>query len=371
MPRRLPITYKGEPLPCLSNSSIEKFLTCPDDWRRHFICGERAAPSGSMFLGSRIDDVLTAYYRARIEGGGPLNVNQLRDVFNESWKRSLADEQDAHGPVRWDAGTDERWTFNVGLEAVAVCLKRIVPQLGEPLYTQRRFEFRLAPEPELEWTVVGYVHLDTIREQSVFLDEDGDERAVQDPGAPEPTVEVPWDQAPEDLRPAMKKSSDTHSDEEAIAYQDPVAVPASRLRGEIVRRRVIAINDYKAKNDPIYQYKADREAQPTLYLAEKAIIQHDPAHDFTFAQVLKPKAGKRQRVSEKVIRTRRTRHQLESFLARIAIVATQINALHESLGPERPWGFAAPGTWKCEPNAAGTEGKYCPHWSTCPAGAGL
>jgi len=369
MPRRLPITYKGEPLACLSNSSIAKFLTCPDDWRRHYILGERAAPSGSMFLGSRVDDALTAFYRAQIEGGKPLDLDQLRDIFNESWQRSLAEEQSAHGQVRWDEGTDERWTFNVGLEAIAVCLKRIVPQLGEPLYAQRRFEFRLAPG--LEWTVVGYVDLDTIREQKLFLDEHGTVRAVQDPGTREPSVEVPWDRAPKDLRPALQKSSETHSEQEAIAYQDPVDVPASLLRGEIVRRQVVAINDYKAKNDPIHFYKAARDPQPTLYLAEKALIQHDPAYDFTFAQVLKPKAGKRQHVSEKVVRTRRTQHQLEGFFARIAMVATQINALHETLGPERPWGFAAPGTWKCEPNSAGTEGKYCAHWSTCPAGAGL
>jgi hypothetical protein len=243
-----------------------------------------------------------------------------------------------------------------------------VPALGTPLHAQRRFEFRLGPA--LQWTVVGYVDLDTIREQRVFIDEHGSELAIQDAGEAEPTVELDWLDAPSDLRPAMKvKKGD--SEEQAVAYQNPVVVPVARLAGEIIERQVVGITDYKAKNDAIYPYKADRESQPTLYLAHKALVIGDPAFDFTYAQLLKPKEGKRKELAAKIVRTTRTRRQLEAFFARIAMVAVQINALYQSQGPDRPWGFAAPGTWLCEPSESGRKGKWCPYWASCPAGIGL
>jgi hypothetical protein len=71
IPTQLPESYKCEPLRCLSDSSITKFLTCPDEWRRHYLLGERDAQSGAMFLGSCLDEMQNSYYRSRLEGGGP------------------------------------------------------------------------------------------------------------------------------------------------------------------------------------------------------------------------------------------------------------------------------------------------------------
>src|SRR4051812_4725230 len=67
VPRSLPIRYDGEPLRHLSPSSYSRFLLCPEDWRRHYLLGERTPTSGAMFLGARVDDVLTVYYRLRLE----------------------------------------------------------------------------------------------------------------------------------------------------------------------------------------------------------------------------------------------------------------------------------------------------------------
>src|SRR5829696_691703 len=67
VPRRLPPRYDGERMRHLSNASYTRFLLCPEDWRRHYLLGERFAPSGSMFLGARVDDALTLYYRQQLE----------------------------------------------------------------------------------------------------------------------------------------------------------------------------------------------------------------------------------------------------------------------------------------------------------------
>ena len=39
-------------------------------------------------------------------------------------------------------------------------------------------------------------------------------------------------------------------------------------------------------------------------------------------------------------------------------------AFNERYGPDQPWGFADPTSWKCSP-------RYCAHWASCPGGRGL
>jgi hypothetical protein len=69
-------------------------------------------------------------------------------------------------------------------------------------------------------------------------------------------------------------------------------------------------------------------------------------------------------MSAALLTTQRTRGQLRSSLARVALAASQIDACYQRFGPDRPWGFADPTSWKCSP-------RYCSHWDGCPGGAGL
>ena len=69
IPRRLPPPYDGQPLEHLSHSSYNRFVLCPEDWRRRYMLGEKTAPSGSMFLGRQVDDAITLYYRHMLEHG--------------------------------------------------------------------------------------------------------------------------------------------------------------------------------------------------------------------------------------------------------------------------------------------------------------
>jgi hypothetical protein len=61
IPRRLPPRHDGQPLQHLSHSSYNRFVLCPEDWRRRHVLGEKTAPSGSMFLGRQVDDAITLY----------------------------------------------------------------------------------------------------------------------------------------------------------------------------------------------------------------------------------------------------------------------------------------------------------------------
>src|SRR5579884_3342154 len=94
VPRRLPERYDGESLGHLSPSSYSLWVSCPEAWRRRYIKGEKPPPSGSMFLGSRVDDALSAYHRRILEHGDRLGVDQVLDLYREQWAAELEAEQE-------------------------------------------------------------------------------------------------------------------------------------------------------------------------------------------------------------------------------------------------------------------------------------
>jgi hypothetical protein len=161
IPRRLPVRYDGQPLRHLSHSSYSKFLLCPDDWRRHYLKGERTPPSGAMFLGGRVDDAISTYYRRLLEHGDRLTLDQLQDAYRDHWTRELAAEQAKRG-VHWHDDLDEPTAFRIGLDAVALTLTELVPQIGRPIAVQRELTYALAPG--LEWTIQGFLDVETVRE---------------------------------------------------------------------------------------------------------------------------------------------------------------------------------------------------------------
>src|SRR4051794_3412231 len=162
VPRALPVRLDGEPLRHLSPSSYSRFLLCPEDWRRHYLLGERTPTSGAMFLGARVDDVLSVYYRLRLERRQTITLEQMRDAFRDLWFEQLEREEAERG-VRWAPELDEQTAFAIGLDAIAITHAELVPALGEPVAVQRTLEFALAPG--LEWTVTGVLDLETLRER--------------------------------------------------------------------------------------------------------------------------------------------------------------------------------------------------------------
>jgi hypothetical protein len=172
IPRRLPVRYDGEPLRHLSHSSYSKFLLCPDDWRRHYLKGERTPPSGAMFLGSRVDDALSTYHRRQLEHGETLTLDQLHDAYRDHWTRELAEERAKRG-VRFDHELDEQAAFAIGLEALTLALAELIPRLGQPVAVQRKLEYVLAPG--VEWTIQGFLDLETLQ-------------SVEDGGDPVPVI---------------------------------------------------------------------------------------------------------------------------------------------------------------------------------------
>jgi PD-(D/E)XK nuclease superfamily len=291
VPARLPERYDGEPLRHLSPSSYSLWVSCPEAWRRRYIQGEKPPPTGSMFLGSRVDDALSAYHRRILEHGDHLAVGQVLDLYREQWHAELEAERDKQG-IDWDEDLPERAAFELGRQAIELAMAELIPHLGDPVDVQRRLEFSIAP---VEWTVLGYLDLETVKERP--------------DGEPVPTVV-----------------------------------------------------DFKVKGSLIGQEQADSDPQARIYLAGRWLEGY-PASELCFAQLAKP-GKRRKQMAASLVSTTRTAGQMRGVLARVALAASQIAAAHERYGPDQPWGFADPTSWKCSP-------RFGHAWQRCPGGHGL
>jgi hypothetical protein len=203
------------------------------------------------------------------------------------------------------------------------------------------------------------VDLDTIREQTawVFADPgDPGEIVVQDTGDAIPEIEAPVYWVPARLRPKGKRGKPP---------EEMLRCPVSVLTDRREVREISGIVDYKVKNQTTSRHTADRDLQATLYLA-KRWLHGTAVGDFRFAQVAKP-GKKRQRMTTALIPTTRTAARIRSVLVRIAMVASQINAAYAQFDPDRPWGFAEPGSWKCgadtdqASDGVPVRGRFCIH----------
>jgi hypothetical protein len=150
VPVQLPVrSYDGEPIRHLSASSYGLWVLCRESWRRKYIRGEHDAPSGAMFLGSRVDDALSLYYRRILE--------QVKDAYRELWSKRLEEEQEKLG-VDW-TDIHQQAAFEMGLGALELTFEQLVPKLGEPVAVQRRLEYTIAPG--LEWSILGFLDLES------------------------------------------------------------------------------------------------------------------------------------------------------------------------------------------------------------------
>ena len=160
IPRRLPLRYDGQPLQHLSHSSYNRFVLCPEDWRRRYMLGEKTAPTGAMFLGRQVDDAITLYYRHILDHGEHLSVDQIKDAFWDSWQAATEAEREQLG-IAWETDLREDSAFKLGLDAVELTFNELIPHLGEPVAVQRKVEYTIAPG--LEWSVLCYLDLETRR----------------------------------------------------------------------------------------------------------------------------------------------------------------------------------------------------------------
>ena len=113
-----------------------------------------------MFLGRQVDDAVTLYYRRILEHGEHLSLDQVRDAYWDGWKAAAEAEREQLG-ISWEDDLREDRAFKLGLDAIELTFKQLVPRLGEPVAVQRRVEYTLGPG--LEWSVLCFLDLETVR----------------------------------------------------------------------------------------------------------------------------------------------------------------------------------------------------------------
>jgi hypothetical protein len=113
-----------------------------------------------MFLGRQVDDAITLYYRRILEDGERLSLDQVKDAFWDGWKAAAETEREQLG-IAWEDDLREDRAFKLGLDAIDLSFREMVPRLGEPVAAQRKLEYVLAPG--LEWSVQCFLDLETLR----------------------------------------------------------------------------------------------------------------------------------------------------------------------------------------------------------------
>ena len=126
VPRRLPPRCDGEPIRHLSNSSYTLFLACPEAWRLKYLQRKTEPASGAMFLGSRVDDALSLYYRQILDHGERLDLAQVKDAYRDLWHTELQAEEQQRG-VDWQ-DIHQHAAFELGLQALELTFEQLVPE---------------------------------------------------------------------------------------------------------------------------------------------------------------------------------------------------------------------------------------------------
>lgn len=140
--------------PALSHSRIQKYLTCPEQYRLYYL--ERLRPkteSANLVFGALLHLALAEFFRTQAD---PI------PVFQREWGAVQAVELRYSGRDTWESlgGKGERLLQKFVVEEA--------PKIGRVLTVEQRFELRVS---SLDQTFIGYVDL---------VAENGEERSIID-----------------------------------------------------------------------------------------------------------------------------------------------------------------------------------------------
>jgi hypothetical protein len=124
------------------------------DVERNFVrdCCSCVAADGALPWGVRL--------RTLGARGDRLSLEQVKDAYRDSWQAEAEAEAQQLG-IAWENDLREDRAFKLGLDAIELTFKQLVPRLGEPVAVQRRVEYTLGPG--LEWSVLRFLDLETVR----------------------------------------------------------------------------------------------------------------------------------------------------------------------------------------------------------------
>lgn len=139
------------PLQVISASSLSKFVTCPESWRRRYLQKERDSFGLARFMGT-VDHETIAYMFGRKMEGKVLTEEELEQSYLNIWNHEM---EKADNPVFGEAERME--TYNKGLQMIQL-YRETVAERVEPVAVEQKYEetIRGIPMP-----LIGYLDLET------------------------------------------------------------------------------------------------------------------------------------------------------------------------------------------------------------------
>ena len=113
-----------------------------------------------MFLGRQVDEAITLYYRRILDHGDRLTADQVKDAFWDGWKAAAEAEREQLG-IAWEDDLGEERALKLGLDAIDLSFRELIPRLGEPVAAQRKVELRI--HPQAEWSILSFLDVETVQ----------------------------------------------------------------------------------------------------------------------------------------------------------------------------------------------------------------
>lgn len=166
------------PVPALSVSSLQRFWRCPEQWRRHYLLGEREPTNGQMVLGSAVGQAIAHHFSARLQGSA-IDKTEARDSYHHAFELA------AEGAVFDGAGETARKKAAATLRARGEAL--LAEYLASPLVAALEREQVIEVEPRYEirypgaqWGFLAYLDLLTARNTIVDVKVTGRHKSPQE-----------------------------------------------------------------------------------------------------------------------------------------------------------------------------------------------
>jgi len=158
MPTQLPATSLGKRLEHLSFSSINKFYSCPEQWRRHYLLGERTPTNGNMLYGSVMHKVVEIGALAKRDGKKGLDKSSVDDVAETAFKALVAEaEKKGGGGVNLDGTGGNAATLDLCRKGSRVIAEELLPTLPTVIATEVKKSASIGEG--IEWEIMGYLDL--------------------------------------------------------------------------------------------------------------------------------------------------------------------------------------------------------------------
>lgn len=137
----------------LSASSLALFSECPEKYRRRYLEGVKTPPNGYLLWGRADHAAIQRDLEHRMDYGKGLSTDDVLDVFNDEWRRALADNED----VVWDEGETAGSILDRGVKLVAVYHREVCPTI-KPVAVEKKYEIRIPGSPV---PILGFVDIET------------------------------------------------------------------------------------------------------------------------------------------------------------------------------------------------------------------